>query len=155
MSFFEQKKIVLINFVSVFYPNLKSFVIFDAIFLKAILLPLTRLNRTPFNDNRGSLHTSISHWTMSVWILVPVRSPPYTQNIKNGSRSSKLQLFFSKLLKISCTTNLASILVVVFILHVNLNARGLAILFFKCSTTFLCPLFTNVFINASSNPALP
>lgn len=28
-----------------------------------LVLPEMRLNRTPFKDNRGSLHTSISHWT--------------------------------------------------------------------------------------------
>lgn len=71
----------------------RSYAIFDAIFLKPILVPIRKyvlhwlgsrdwdvwnvdflfgfhwylpeilLNRTPFKDNRGNLHTSISHWT--------------------------------------------------------------------------------------------
>ena len=43
--------------------NFSSLVIFEAIFLKPIEVPEIRLNRIPFNDNRGSLQTSISHCT--------------------------------------------------------------------------------------------
>jgi hypothetical protein len=39
----------------------RSYAIFDAIFLNPMLVPEIRLNRTPFSDNRGNLHTSISH----------------------------------------------------------------------------------------------
>ena len=46
------------------FQSSNSFAIFEAIFLKLMELPEMRLNRTPFSDNRGSLHTSISHCTL-------------------------------------------------------------------------------------------
>lgn len=46
---------------SVCSQSFKSLAIFDAIFLNPIDVPDMRLKRTPFSDNLGSLHTSISH----------------------------------------------------------------------------------------------
>lgn len=43
------------------YYSLSSLAILDAISLKPIEVPDILLNRTPFKDNRGNLHTSISH----------------------------------------------------------------------------------------------
>lgn len=52
--------IILDNFPH-FYYSLSSLAILDAISLKPIEVPDILLNRTPFKDNRGNLHTSISH----------------------------------------------------------------------------------------------
>lgn len=46
---------------SVCSQSFKSLAIFEAIFLNPIDVPDIRLKRTPFSDNLGSLHTSISH----------------------------------------------------------------------------------------------
>lgn len=63
--------------------SLSSFAIFDAMFLKPIDVPDIRLNRTPFKDSRGSLHTSISHCTSE-----SVLGSPCTHNKRNLSRCS-------------------------------------------------------------------
>jgi len=63
--------------------NLSSLAILDAIFLNPIEVPEIRLNLTPFNESRGSLHTSISHCTrLSDW------GSPWTHNRRNFSRCS-------------------------------------------------------------------
>jgi len=51
--------------------NLSSLAILLAIFLKPIDVPDIRLNRTPFNDKRGNLHTSISHETTESVVASP------------------------------------------------------------------------------------
>ena len=53
----------------------RSYAIFEAMFLKPMLVPEMRLNRTPFRDRRGSLHTSISHCTRE-----SVLGSPWTQS---------------------------------------------------------------------------
>ncbi len=63
--------------------NLSSLAILLAIFLKPIDVPDIRLNRTPFNDRRGNLHTSISHDTTE-----SVFGSPCTQSKRNFSRCS-------------------------------------------------------------------
>jgi hypothetical protein len=63
--------------------NLSSLAILLAIFLNPIDVPDIRLNRTPFNDRRGNLHTSISHDTTE-----SVFGSPCTQSKRNFSRCS-------------------------------------------------------------------
>lgn len=63
--------------------SFSSLAIFDAMFLKPIEVPEMRLKRTPLRDNRGSLHTSISHWTKE-----SVLGSPCTHKSKNLSRCS-------------------------------------------------------------------
>lgn len=63
--------------------SFSSLAILDAIFLKPIDVPEMRLNRTPFRDSRGSLHTSISHWTKE-----SVFGSPWTHRRRNLSRCS-------------------------------------------------------------------
>lgn len=63
--------------------SFSSFAILLAIFLKPMLVPEILLNRTPFRDSRGSLHTSISHWTK-----LSAFGSPCTQSSKNLSRCS-------------------------------------------------------------------
>lgn len=43
--------------------SFSSLATFEAMFLKAMEVPEIRLKRTPLRERRGSLHTSISHWT--------------------------------------------------------------------------------------------
>jgi hypothetical protein len=61
----------------------KTLAILLAIFLNPIDVPDIRLNRTPFNDRRGNLHTSISHDTTE-----SVFGSPCTQSKRNFSRCS-------------------------------------------------------------------
>ena len=63
--------------------NLSSFAILLAMFLKPIDVPDIRLNRTPFNDRRGNLHTSISQDTTE-----SVFGSPCTQSKRNFSLCS-------------------------------------------------------------------
>jgi len=63
--------------------NLSSLAILLAIFLKPMDVPDIRLNRTPFNDKRGNLHTSISHDTTE-----SVFGSPCTQSKRNFSLCS-------------------------------------------------------------------
>lgn len=63
--------------------SFNSLAIFEAIFLKPIDVPDIRLKRTPFNDKRGSLHTSISHCTNE-----SVFGSPCTHSSKKRSRCS-------------------------------------------------------------------
>lgn len=63
--------------------SFSSLAIFEAMFLKAMEVPEIRLKRTPLSERRGSLHTSISHWTR------PSACPsPWTQSIRKLSRCS-------------------------------------------------------------------
>lgn len=60
----------------------RSYAIFDAMFLKPMLVPEMRLNRTPLRDSRGNLQTSISHCTRE-----SVFGSPWTHrrtNLKGG-----------------------------------------------------------------------
>ncbi|KAE9528616.1 hypothetical protein AGLY_012191 [Aphis glycines] len=52
-------------------------------FLNPMDVPDMRLNRTPFSDNLGSLHTSISHWTSE-----SVFGSPCTHSNRKRSRCS-------------------------------------------------------------------
>lgn len=61
----------------------RSYAILDAMFLKPILVPEMRLNRTPFRERRGNLHTSISHCTSE-----SVLGSPWTHNRTNRSLCS-------------------------------------------------------------------
>ena len=99
--------------------SFNSFAIFDAMFLKPIDVPEIRLKRTPFSDRRGSLQTSISHWTRE-----SVLGSPCTHNSRNFSRCSKPQLFLLNTFRISCMMSFGSREDVVFMLHVNLKERG-------------------------------
>lgn len=63
--------------------NFSSLAILLAMFLKPIDVPDMRLNRTPFKDKRGNLHTSISHETTE-----SVLGSPCTQSRRNFSRCS-------------------------------------------------------------------
>lgn len=45
--------------------SLSSLATLEAMFLKAMDVPEMRLKRTPLRERRGSLQTSISHWTKS------------------------------------------------------------------------------------------
>lgn len=63
--------------------SFNSLAIFEAIFLKPIDVPDILLKRTPFNESRGNLHTSISHWTSE-----SAFGSPWTHNSRNRSRCS-------------------------------------------------------------------
>lgn len=63
--------------------SLSSLAILQAIFLKAMDVPDILLKRTPLSERRGSLHTSISHWTRLSW-----RASPWTQKSRKRSRCS-------------------------------------------------------------------
>lgn len=70
--------------------SFNSFAIFDAMFLNPIDVPEIRLKRTPFNESRGSLQTSISHWTSE-----SVFGSPWMQSKRNLSLCSYSQLLAS------------------------------------------------------------
>lgn len=74
--------------------SLSSFAILLAIFLKPIDVPEIRLNRTPFSESRGSLHTSISHCT---WLSVA--ASPCAHSRRNRSRCSYWHLLASRTCK--------------------------------------------------------
>ena len=103
------------------HHSFNSLATLEAIFLKLIDVPAMRLKRTPFRDNRGSLHTSISHctWLASAWL-------PWKQNNKKFSRCSYSQLLLSKTFLISSIISCGSIALVVFMLHVKRRERGLS-----------------------------
>lgn len=63
--------------------SLSSLAILDAMFLKPMLVPDIRLKRTPLSERRGSLHTSISHWTRESAL-----GSPCTHSRRNLSRCS-------------------------------------------------------------------
>ena len=63
--------------------NFSSLAILLAIFLKPMDVPDIRLNRTPFNDSRGNLQTSISQETTD-----SVLGSPCTQRRRNFSLCS-------------------------------------------------------------------
>lgn len=63
--------------------SFNSLAIFDAIFLKPMLVPDILLKRTPLSERRGSLHTSISHCTR-----LSALGSPYTHSSRNLSRCS-------------------------------------------------------------------
>ena len=65
------------------HHSFNSLATLEAMFLKLIDVPAMRLKRTPFRDNRGSLHTSISHCT---WLASA--GLPWQQNNKKFSRCS-------------------------------------------------------------------
>lgn len=54
---------IVLHFLEPFSYSLSSLAILEAMFLKAMEVPDMRLKRTPLRDRRGSLQTSISHWT--------------------------------------------------------------------------------------------
>jgi len=68
---------------SVCSQSFRSLAIFDAMFLNPMDVPDMRLNRTPFSDSLGSLHTSISHWTSE-----SVFGSPCTHSNRKRSRCS-------------------------------------------------------------------
>lgn len=78
--------------------SLSSFAILLAIFLKPIDVPEIRLNRTPFRESRGSLHTSISHCT---WLSVA--ASPCAHSRRNRSRCSYWHLLASRTWKTNGT----------------------------------------------------
>lgn len=63
--------------------SLSSLAILQAIFLKAMDVPDILLKRTPLSERRGSLQTSISHWTR-----LSCRASPWTQKSRKRSRCS-------------------------------------------------------------------
>lgn len=63
--------------------SLSSLATLEAMFLKPMEVPEMRLKRTPLSESRGSLHTSISHWTSE-----SVLGSPWTHNSRNFSRCS-------------------------------------------------------------------
>ena len=76
----KKKEIGLLNCLHIIELNLKCYFIF---FSLPIEVPDILLKRTPFKDNRGNLHTSISHWTNE-----SVLGSPWTQSKRNLSRCS-------------------------------------------------------------------
>lgn len=65
------------------FYSFSSLAILDAMFLKAMDVPEIRLKRTPLSERRGSLHTSISHWTR-----LSACPSPWTQSSRKRSRCS-------------------------------------------------------------------
>jgi len=65
------------------FYNFSSLATLEAMFLNPIEVPEIRLKRTPFRESRGSLQTSISHWTRE-----SVFGSPWTQRRRNFSRCS-------------------------------------------------------------------
>jgi len=102
--------------------NFNSLAILDAMFLKPIDVPDMRLNRMPLSDSRGSLQTSISHWTTES-AGVPAL-PPWMHSSRKRSRCSKSQLLRSRTRRISAIMSFGSMALVVFMLHVKRNERG-------------------------------
>jgi len=88
-------------------------------FLNPTHVPEIRLNRIPWRESRGSLHTSMSHVTS----VSPLESP-WMQRRRYFSFCSKSQWCFSKTRRISLIISAGSIELVVFMLQVNRSERG-------------------------------
>ena len=103
----------------ILHHSFNWFATLEAMFLKLIEVPAIRLKRTPFKDRRGSLQTSISHWT---WLASA--GLPWQQNKRKFSRCSYSQLLDSNTFLISSIISCGSIELVVFMLHVKRRERG-------------------------------
>lgn len=79
----ERLHIYIYLYIYTFNPFVHSFnslATLEAMFLKAMDDPDIRLNRTPLRERRGSLQTSISHWTR-----FSARPSPWTQRSRKLS----------------------------------------------------------------------
>ena len=105
---------------SYFHYSFNSSATLEAICLNSIVFPEILLKRTPLTERRGSLQTSISHWTR-----LPPSPSPCEQNTKKRSFfSNEMDFLASRTRQISSMMAGPSLVVVVFMLHVKRRERG-------------------------------